>query len=377
MAFLTIILCIFATLSSSDSDDCESSHKENYNNYHTKRNHYATTNESDGKGIFLNKENAFTLYVSADFTLTATGSVFCKCWLKNGEVFAKAMLPHGAHVTTFVADRITGIIVNVRTYGSAFTTFVTKLITVIVITVGYITSSFFATVFANLGAIMFVYMSNFCAFLATKIAVLVTAVFVAMLTTLTGKTTEVTLSIAKRRIFMLPNLAQGKALVALAIAGIIVDVVASMTKASAQIAGGVASVIIYVSYIADKTAIATIRITSIFKVVRLGHSFCSANVTFAIARIGINVWRHSTNDAALVTVHITFIGILMWLWSTLISTKIALPVAGIIIGMPCPVGYKSAEGAFSFAGVFNIMRYIFSDKSASFTILITRSFKNM
>lgn len=287
------------------------------------------------------------------------------------------MLPHGAHVTTFVADRITGIIVNVRTYGSDFTTFITRLIAIIVITVGYITSSFFATVFANLRANMFVYMSNFRAFLTTKIAVLVTAVFVAMLTTLTGKAAKVTLSVAKRRIFMLSNLAQGKTLVALGVAGIIVDVVAGITKASAQIAGGVASVIIYVSYIAHKTAIATIRVTSIFKVVRLGHSFCSANVTFAIARIGINVRRHSANDAALVTVHITFIGILMWLRDTLISTKIALTVAGIIIGMPCPVGYKSAEGAFSFAGVFNIMRYILSDKSASFTILITRSFKNM
>ena len=377
MAFLTIILCILAILSSSSSNNCKSSHKENYNNYHTKRNHCTAANESDGKGIFLNKENTFALYVSADFALTATGSVFCKCWLKNGEVFAKAMLPHRAHVTTFVADRITSIVVNVRTYGSAFTTFITRLITIIVITVGYITSSFFATVFANFGANMFVYMNDFCAFLATEIAVLVTAVFVAMLTTLTGKAAKVTLSIAKRRIFMLPNPAQGKTLVALAVAGIIVDVVAGITKASAQIAGGVASVIIYVSYIADKTAIATIRVTSIFKVVRLGHSFCSANVTFAIARIGINVRRHSANDAALVTVHITFVRILMWFWGTLISTKIALPVAGIIIGMPCPVGYKSAEGAFSFAGVFNIMRYIFSDKSAVFTLRITGCIKNM
>lgn len=233
MVFLTITLYIFAILSSSSSNNCKSSHKENYNNHHTKRNHCTAANESDGKGIFLNKENAFTLYVSADFALTATGSVFCKSWLKNGEVLAKAMLIHGAHVTAFVADRITGIVVNVRTYGSAFTTFVTKLIAVIVITVGYITSSLFATVFANFGANMFVYMSNFRAFLTTKIAVLVTAVFVAMLTTLTGKAAKVTLSVAKRRIFMLSNLAQSKTLVALAIAGIIVDVAASITKASA------------------------------------------------------------------------------------------------------------------------------------------------
>ena len=128
---------------------------------------------------------------------------------------------------------------------------------------------------------------------------------------------------------------------------------------------------------ANKTAICAVRVAVIFKIMGLGDSFRTADVTFAIARIGIEVRGCGADESALVTVNITFVCVPMRLGRARISANVALPITSIIIGMPCPVGYKSAEGAFSLAGVFNIMRYILADKSAAFTLPVARCFKAM
>ena len=64
-------------------------------------------------------------------------------------------------------------------------------------------------------------------------------------------------------------------------------------------------------------------------------------------------------------------------WLAGLAAGITISITGIIVCVPCPVGYKSAEGAFALAGVFYVMRHVETDKSAVFTLRVAGCFKDM
>ena len=224
---------------------------------------------------------------------------------------------------------------------------------------------------------MLVDMSQFCAHLAALITILVAAALISMLITLTRKATEITFSIAGGRILVPCRFSFGKTLVTVGVAGGVVGVVLSLANSAAQIAGGIAGVIINVTYLTNKTAIAAVRIAIVFEIVGLGSPSGSTNIALTVARIGIKVRRGWTNKFALVAVKIAFIGISMRGWHTCLAAGITISITGIIVCVPCPGGYKSAEGAFALAGVFYVMRYVGADKSAVFTLRVAGCFKDM
>lgn len=287
------------------------------------------------------------------------------------------MLVRSSQSATFVTFRIAVVVVLVGLYASYFAALVTNFIAIIFISVGHIIFAFFTTTLANFGANVPVRMRGIFALLAAQITVLIAAILVAMLTALAGKTAKVALAVTDRGILVSFNLSQSKALVALLVAGVIVAMIASFAKFTAQVTSSIAKIIIYVSYIAQKTAICAVRVAVTFKIMGLGDSFRTADVTFSVTRIRVKMRGRGSDKSARVAVYITFVCVPMRLRGALIPANVALIIAGIVVGMPCPVGYKSAEGAFSLAGVFNIMRYVLADKSAAFTLRVAGRFKAM